>query len=394
MPQQASDIDVVRLWQAAQQTLHVALPIPWEDVHVNGLTHLAGALARRADGSASALRVARREITVWIQSYLSFARDRAAYPGIAEVPVATPLFLVGFGRTGSTLLHRLLALDPQARAPRLWEVWSPSPPPRPETRAADARIDSARRRVEFLAKAAPLVWQVHPMDPQAPDECHWMMRHSLLTVMLYGVPDYWAWLKGLTAAELRALYAHYRLQVQHLQLFQRGGYWLSKSFSHLHYLPVLFDVFPDARLVRLHRDPCAAVPSLCSVAASYRSMFWDRVDPREIGAEILELFIDGMERSMAADRVAAPQRVVDVLYADLVADPVGVACGILDRLDYARTPAYERDVRTYLEQAARAPQPAHIYGLEQFGLSRARVLDRSAAYLDWAASRCGKRLTA
>jgi hypothetical protein len=385
-------IDIDGLWQAAQAVSGVTLPGRHDDVHLRGLARFAEAMARGARGSAPALRLARREIDVWVQSYLGFEGDRARYPAIAEVPVEKPLFLAGFGRTGSTLLHHLLALDPASRAPRLWEIWSPSPPPRPEFYCTDPRIGRARRRVEFLAKAAPLVAEVHPMDAQAPDECQWMMRHSPLMVMLYGVPDYWRWLRALTAAELRELYAHYRLQTQHLQLFHRGGHWLSKSFSHLHYLPVLFDVFPDARLVRLHRDPCAAVPSLCSVAASYRSIFWDRVDPGEVGSEILELFTDGMERAMAVDRIAAPQQIVDVLYSDLVADPAGVACGILDRLGYARTPAYERNIRAYLEQAARVPRPTHAYSLEQFGLSRAQVLDRSAAYLAWAADRCGGRL--
>jgi hypothetical protein len=386
-------LDVDGLWQAAQARSGVALPLWRDDLHRQGLARLAEALGRSARGSASALRVARREIAVWIESYLSFERDRAAFPEMAEVPVEKPLFLVGFGRSGSTLLHHVLALHPGARAPRLWEIWSPSPPPQPESYLTDPRIERARRRLEFLAKAAPLVAEVHPMDAQAPDECQWMMRHSPLAVMLYGVPDYWTWLKGLTADELRELYAHYRLQTQHLRLFHRGGYWLSKSFSHLHYLPVLFDVFPDARLVRLHRDPCAAVPSLCSVAASYRSIYWDRVDRGEVGAEILELFTDGMDRTMAADRNTAPERVVDVLYSELIADPVGVACGILDRLGYPRPPDYERDVRTYLARAAGAPRPTHVYSLEQFGLSRAQVLERSAAYLAWAAGRCGKRVT-
>src|SRR5262249_4703184 len=143
-------------------------------------------------------------------------------------------------------------------------------------------------------------------------------------VMLYRVPQYWEWLKQLDIAELRELYAHYKLQIQHLQLFCRGGHWVSKAFTHLHYLPVLFDVFPDAKVVRLHRHPCRAVPSLCSLAASYRAIYSDRVDHAEIGQTILDMFLDGMQRSMAIDRRYPPQHFIDTHYAELVADPIGV----------------------------------------------------------------------
>jgi hypothetical protein len=39
-----------------------------------------------------------------------------------KTPVRKPLFVVGLPRTGTTFLHRLLAMDPGARAPRTWEV--------------------------------------------------------------------------------------------------------------------------------------------------------------------------------------------------------------------------------------------------------------------------------
>ena len=38
------------------------------------------------------------------------------------------LFITGLPRTGSTFLQALLALDPNARSPRTWEMWYPTPP--------------------------------------------------------------------------------------------------------------------------------------------------------------------------------------------------------------------------------------------------------------------------
>jgi hypothetical protein len=383
-------IDVDRLLQSAGEALQVSLPNRAQDLQLEGLTRLVAAIERGIDRNVAVLRVAKREIYAWALSYAGLVRDLATHPEIAEVPVPKPLFVVGFGRTGSTLLHNLLALSPEARAPRLWEIWCPSPPPRPDV-VGDPRIEVARQRLACLAKGAPLAWRVHPMDADAPDECHWMMRHSPLWAVFYDVPDYWAWLRSLPLDELRQLYAHYRLQVQQLQLFQRGT-WISKAFSHLHFLPVFYDVFPDARIVRLHRDPCAAVPSLCSVAQSYRSIFSSRVDPAAVGRSLLDVFADGMARAMAVDRARPEAPVVDVHFADLIADPIGTVRRVHESLGYPYDADFERAMRDYLARIAGAPTYQHRYSLEQFGLSRGDVLERSAEYLAWAEARCGRSL--
>lgn len=384
-------LDIDRLWRIAGESLGAAPPLPDGDVHGEGLRLLAAAMERRAVGDAAALRVVRRDLFAWILSYLHFARDLDQHPEIAAVPVERPLFIIAFGRTGSTLLHNLLALAPGARAPLLWEILTPAPA-LAEHEAAGPRIEIARQRLKQLAEAAPLVSKIHPMAAEAPDECHWMMRHGPLWAVFYDLPEYWDWLKSLSAADLRRLYAHYRLQIQHLMLF-RSGTWISKSFSHLHFLPVLYDVFPDARLVRLHRHPAAAIASLCSLARSYRSIFSTRIDPGAIGAGILDLFADGMGRAMALDRARPEAPVVDLAYDALVADPVGATCGVLEKLGYPLSGDSERAMRAYVERAAARPSFRHDYTLEEFGLSRPELVERCSAYLDWAASRCGRALS-
>jgi hypothetical protein len=382
-------IDIDDLWRIAARKLQ-ASPLPPHDLHVEGLRCLASALEGAGRYDAAALRLLQREIFAWILAYLNFARDLTVYRGIADVPVHRPLFVAGFGRTGSTLLHNLLALDADARAPALWELLTPSPPPHPEADAADPRIEVAQRRLDAFTRAEPLIRQIHPMTARAPDECHWMMRHTPQTAMLYQVPEYWAWLKRLGNGELGELYSHYRLQVQHLQLFCRRGHWLSKSFTHLHYMPVLFDVFPDATVVRLHRHPCQAVPSLCSLGAAYRRLFSPSVDHREIGATILDMFADGMRRSMAVAPNGDRQRLIDIRYDDLVANPIAVVRRIYAQFGYRYAAAFEQELVRYLQRQRAAPRPRHTYSLEQFGLSRAQIVERSADYLRWVRRICGE----
>ena len=385
-------IDIDELWRVAARKLRLPPRRP-QDVYVEGLRCLASSLESEGRYNDDALRLLQREIFVKIYADLSLSSDVAAYPEIAEVPIKRPLLIVGFGRTGSTLLHHLLALDPDARAPLFWELLTPSPPPRPETAATDPRIEIAQRRLEAFTAADPSIRQIHPMAARAPDECHWMMRHSPLTPMLYQAPEYWDWLKRLRDSELEQLYLHYRLQVQHLQLFNRRQHWVSKATTHLHFMPVLFGVFPDASLIRLHRDPGHAVPSLCSLVAGYRRLFSLRVDYHEVGTTILDMFADHMKRSMNAPARHADQ-IIDVRFEDLIADPIGAVRRIYGQLGYPYGAAFEQAMARHLEKDRAAAKPRHVYAPEQFGLSRAQVTERSAEYLRWAQARCGELVDA
>ena len=40
---------------------------------------------------------------------LNYVNDRKLYPAIAEQKIVKPIFIIGLGRTGSTILHDILA---------------------------------------------------------------------------------------------------------------------------------------------------------------------------------------------------------------------------------------------------------------------------------------------
>ena len=64
-----------------------------------------------------------------LSNRLRLVADRRRHPGIAAEVIRRPLFITGLPRSGTTFLHALLAQDPAHRAPQVWEVMHPSPPP-------------------------------------------------------------------------------------------------------------------------------------------------------------------------------------------------------------------------------------------------------------------------
>jgi len=100
---------------------------------------------------------------------LRFYADRARYPEIAQQKISAPIIVTGLPRSGTTILHSLLAQDPAARSPLRWEIDELTPPPRAATYETDPRIASATKAVEALPAA---FLAMHAMGAQLPEERH------------------------------------------------------------------------------------------------------------------------------------------------------------------------------------------------------------------------------
>src|SRR5438093_1688960 len=117
-----------------------------ESCHREGRLKVIGKMALRSD----VVRI--------LGNRLLLERDRQIYPEIARQEIREPLFIVGLPRSGTTLLHILLAADPAHRAPLTWEVMSPSPP---TSQDQQQRIQQAARNLATLRWLAPTFETVH-----------------------------------------------------------------------------------------------------------------------------------------------------------------------------------------------------------------------------------------
>ena len=70
---------------------------------------------------------ARIELNMTFVRRLKMIEYLKQVPRVLSIGVPSPVFVMGLPRTGTTFLHRLLSLDPQVRAPFLWELLAPVP---------------------------------------------------------------------------------------------------------------------------------------------------------------------------------------------------------------------------------------------------------------------------
>src|SRR5688500_9332113 len=125
------------------------------------------------------------ETAIWLLTdRLRFFDDHKTY-GLAAETVERPLFVTGEPRSGTTLLHALLSVDPEARALRFWQVMHPSPPPGlaapddPRRAQADAEWREINARLPHWLKSHPYNDMLGDGLPE--DERTWAFDFRVLT---------------------------------------------------------------------------------------------------------------------------------------------------------------------------------------------------------------------
>lgn len=316
---------------------------------------------------------ARAELQTVLGNRLALVDLWTRVPAVLDVAVAAPIVVTGLGRSGTTLLHELLACDPANRPPLLWELLHTVPPPERPADVDDARARRADDQITLMDEMVPAFTGMHENRGHLPTECIFAFMHQLSSdqfVGLYDVPSYTIWRAGL---DQRPIYDWHRRMLQTLQWGAPTGRWLLKAPSHLTSLGLVFATYPDARVVVTHRDPLRVVGSLADLMATLRWMHSDHVDH----ASLVEFLCMGLEMQMdhvSAQRDAGDlpdERIADVRYTDLVADPVACVAGLYERWDLPLTDEVRNRLEAYVAARHTGRGQAHDYRFEDTGLDLA-----------------------
>lgn len=300
-------------------------------------------------------------------------------------PSRPPVFIVGLHRTGTTLLQQLLAADPAARPLLYWESSAPLltvNKSRPDFSAA-ARRQKAIDDLAAVRKLVPYLDGIHETQMDGPEECYWLLMGSLVTRafgMQWRVPGYEAWLDTLTETDWVAAYRHYLALLRHLDAGMTDRHWVLKCPLHAERIGTLAGLLPQAVFVQTYRDIRESTGSLCSLTAALRAMGSDTWDPVGDGRDVLRS-ITRSSRTAAVATAAIPDRVINVHYRDLVADPIAAVHTIYERAGLPWTEAAEHAMRERLAEPRRGG-PRHRYALADFGLNEAEVIAACPAYVE------------
>jgi hypothetical protein len=310
---------------------------------------------------------------------LQMERDRQLYPDIRRQEIRDPLFIVGLPRSGTSVLHRLLAADPAHRSPLMWEVRSPSPPTRHDEKR---RIQRATQSCNFFNWLAPTFRYVHTVGAEIPQECVSLMTPTFLSDQfdaMYYVPSYRTW---FFRQDLRPAYKYHRRFLQHLQFRRAARRWILKAPTHMFALPALLSVYPDARFVQTHRTPVDAMASVSSLMTILRSAFSDAVDPFIVCREAMDYWSETMDKFLRERDRLADNRICDIRYDEIRREPIRAVRRIYEFFGWSLSREAEQNMRILIASQAKRQSANHRYNLSQFGANAEDVLSAFATYCE------------
>jgi len=316
----------------------------------------------------SGYQLAYDQVVDTLSARLYTQKGWAEHPEVLTMPLSPPWVIIGFPRTGTTALHRLLAIDSQFQGLEYWLSRAPMIRPAretweimPEYRACVAHIQ---------ATYTPEMQKRHPTTAAGLEECIDVLSQSFI---MYDKCD--------TEQSVRDAYQRY---VDVLRLI--GGHesyksWLLKAPHHMVNIGALIAVFPDARIIHIHRHPLEAIPSWCSMVHMGRRMLVGaaaRTD--DIGSLECAYWHKALERTQAA-RQKLPMQFCDVDHRRFLRDPLGTVRSIYEHFGLALSACTERQMRTWIATNSPAKRDLHRYAIAQYGMTEADICDIFSEYM-------------
>jgi Sulfotransferase family len=353
-----------------------------------GDTAFIGPLTRLLESCSteSALSIVGRSATKWdivrFLSNLLLIEDAASRsPEMSGEPIDQPIFITGLPRSGTTFLHRLMLTDPANRAPTVWETIYPSP----SAGTREQRIARVARQLKAFEWLAPDFRALHPMEATSPQECSEITAHVFRSLRFdtnYHIPSYRNWMDADVVRNLPAYRFHKRF-LQFLQ-HQDGGRprWVLKCPEHVFALHAIRAVYPDARLVFVHRDPVKVLLSQARLTEVLRRPFTRRLDPRTLGPNESRRWLDGTQRMVAVgDDAGFPEAVCHVQHMDLISDPTRTVEGVYRHFGLSLAPRTADAIETFVAARPKGGYGEHSYHFEDHGLDEQRERAKFRPYM-------------
>jgi hypothetical protein len=281
-------------------------------------------------------------------SALGMLQERLYRRILDQLDLKPPIFLVGHWRSGTTLLHELLALDERFAVPSTFACFNPH----------HFLLAQHRAPAETRLARPPGDMTVSPSSPQE-EEFALLCMGATSPYEAFLFPSALRQFEGLCdpgfferARELR--WNEAITWILKATAYTRGveKRLLVKSPTNSFRIPRLCTLFPGAIFIRLVREPCAVFASTLRL---WRTV-WERyaltapLAQEELIERILEIRLTLEQRLQSALGTLPADRVATVRYEDLVADPCHTIAFLYQRLGLGDSSALMPKVRAYMTQ--------------------------------------------
>jgi hypothetical protein len=293
--------------------------------------------------------------------------------------IPKPVFITGLPRTGTTLLHALLAQDTEIfAAPLTWEVIYPSAAQGNDHR----RIRRTEHQLRWFELLVPGLKAIHPVAAELPQECVAIMSHCFMSEefdTMFDLPGYESWLEE---QDQHQVYSFHKRFLQHLRPDRDERRFVLKAPAHLRSIEAILDVYPDAHIVHTYRDPIEVLPSLSNLIVTLKGAFSYNINPYEVGPSAVDYCVRNLRKFFASTERLPSTLWTDVAYLDLVRNPMEVVRRIYARLGEHLTPEAEAKMERFLAENPQGKFGRHVYSLADFGFQSEAIEEQFRFYTE------------
>jgi len=258
-----------------------------------------------------------------------------------------PIFIVGHWRTGTTLLHELLILDPRHGYPTTYECMEPN-----------HFLLTERLVTKWLWFLVPGQRQVDNMkagfDRPQEDEFALCMIGEGSPYLTCAFPNHppqcqeYFDLEGLRPGQLNSWKRSFKQFLKRIT-YKTGKRLVLKSPPHTARIKVLKELFPEAAFIHIVRDPYVVLPSTIHLWQYLYRRHGLQI-PTFAGLEehVLATFVRLYDRLEEAKRLLDARHFFEMRYEDLMRDPTAMMRRVYDHFGWGGWEAYEPRLREYL----------------------------------------------
>ena len=244
---------------------------------------------------------------------------------------AEPVFVIGHWRTGTTLIHELLALDNRHSFPTTYQCFAPNhfvlserflkpwteftlPKTRPPDKMAMGWDRPQEDEFALCNRGVPSPYATIAFPNRPPQNLDYLELEALSPI------ERERWERGFIG---------FLKQVQ----FRRPGRLILKSPTHTFRVPTLLELFPGARFLHMVRDPTTVFMSSVRLWTTLGKTHGYQPPDRQSVEEFVYDTFERMHERLEATRHLIPQKqFVEIRYEELVADMCSTMQGVYQQL--------------------------------------------------------------
>jgi len=263
---------------------------------------------------------------------------------------SNPIFILGFWRSGTTLLHEILCCDSRFGFPSTYACMNPSHFLLTEQWAS--KHETQRRTTRPMDNmsyswASPQEDEFALLALGAPSP-----YESLIVPSLMRDPRRLVDLRQSSSAEQKCWQESF-LRFHRLLTVQQNKMMVLKSPPHGFKLPLLLSMFPEARYIVIERNPYEVFASNLKLWRTLLDLYaLESFSSDEIERFVLAAYLVHEEAIDEGTGMAGARRVAFVRYESLVADPVGQAERLYDQLELGSFEGVREAIKRYAAGAA------------------------------------------